>query len=94
MAAGKDYEFYLTIAVLPLTIAFLILAAWSTRREKKLAMGAVVIIFFAALAYFLFKLVRMYQPAYQQSYITARRSLTTFGKSGPKAVWVVFLQAS
>lgn len=77
---GKDYEFYLTIAVLPLTIAFLVLAAWCTRREKKVAMGFVVGILFAALAYFIFKLVRMYQPSTEASYKPARRSLTTFGK--------------
>ncbi|KAH0606658.1 uncharacterized protein H6S33_003492 [Morchella sextelata] len=75
---NKDYEFYVTIVVLPLTIAFLILAAWCTRREKKLAMGGVVVIFFAALAYFIFKLVRMYQSPYDDSYKPARRSLTTF----------------
>lgn len=75
---GKDYEFYVTIAALPLTIIFLALAAWCTRRERKVAMWAIVLIFFAALAYFVFKLVRMYQPNYEQSYKPARRSLTTF----------------
>lgn len=77
---GRDYEFYLTIVVLPLTIAFLVLAAWCTRREKKLAMGFVVGTLFAALAYFIFKLVRMYQPDSKTDYRPARRSLTTFGK--------------
>ncbi|KAL7271878.1 hypothetical protein RUND412_005333 [Rhizina undulata] len=75
---GKDYEFFLTIAVLPLTIAFLILAALCTRREKKAFMGVVVVIFIASLAYFIFKLVRMYQQPYAESYKPARRSLTTF----------------
>ncbi|KAL0633590.1 hypothetical protein Q9L58_007480 [Maublancomyces gigas] len=75
---GRDYEFYLTIAVLPLTIAFLVLAAWCTRGEKKIAMGFVVGILFAALAYFIFKLIRMYQFPYDASYKPARRSLTTF----------------
>lgn len=75
---GKDYEFYVTIAALPITIAFLALAAWCTRREKRTAMWAVVAVFFAALAYFVFKLVRMYQSQYEQNYKPARRSLTTF----------------
>ncbi|PWW75063.1 hypothetical protein C7212DRAFT_352966 [Tuber magnatum] len=74
----KDYEFFLTIAVLPLTIAFLVLAAWCTRREKKIPMVFIIIIFFAALAYFVFKLVRMYHGNFVQSYKPARRSLTTF----------------
>ena len=76
---GKDYEFYVTIAVLPITILFLLLAAWCTRREKRISMWCVVGIFLAALAYFIFKLVRMWQPAYEQNYKPARRSLTTFG---------------
>lgn len=76
--SDKDYEFYVTIAALPITIAFLTLAAWCTRREKKVAMWVVVGVFFSALAYFIFKLVRMYQPRFEQSYKPARRSLTTF----------------
>ncbi|CUS12058.1 unnamed protein product [Tuber aestivum] len=75
---NKDYEFFLTIAVLPLTIAFLVLAAWCTRREKKIPMVFIIIIFFAALAYFVFKLVRMYHGRFVESYKPARRSLTTF----------------
>lgn len=75
---NKDYEFFLTIAVLPLTIAFLVLAAWCTRREKKIPMVFIIVIFFAALAYFVFKLVRMYHGTFVQSYKPARRSLTTF----------------
>ncbi|CAZ81311.1 unnamed protein product [Tuber melanosporum] len=74
----KDYEFFLTIAVLPLTIAFLVLAAWCTRREKKIPMVFIIIIFFAALAYFIFKLVRMYHGSFVESYKPAKRSLTTF----------------
>ncbi|KAF8539382.1 hypothetical protein BDD12DRAFT_97791 [Trichophaea hybrida] len=76
--AGKDYEFYVTIAALPITIAFLILAAWCTHKEKRGAMWGVVFVFFAGLAYFVFKLVRMWQPQYQQKYKPARRGLTIF----------------
>ena len=78
---GKDYEFYVTIAALPITIAFLFTAAWFTRREKRGVMWAIVVIFFAALAYFIFKLVRMWTPLYEATYKPARRSLTTFGMS-------------
>ena len=35
-------------------------------------------LFFAALAYFLFKLIRMYQPASAQKYFSIRRPLTAF----------------
>ncbi|EAW08246.1 uncharacterized protein ACLA_029770 [Aspergillus clavatus NRRL 1] len=36
------------------------------------------LLYFAAMAYFLFKLVRMYQPATYADYLPARRSLTFF----------------
>lgn len=86
---NKDYEFYLTIAALPITILFLVLAAMFTRREKRVVMWGVVGILFAALAYFVFKLIRMWQPIYEQNYKPARRSLTTFGET-PRAYIGVF----
>jgi hypothetical protein len=46
-------------------------------------MWGVVVVFFAALAYFVFKLVRMWQKDYEQNYKPARRSLTTFGRLSP-----------
>lgn len=36
------------------------------------------IIYFGALAYFLFKLVRMYEPDHEGAYLAARRDLTSF----------------
>lgn len=36
------------------------------------------LLYFAATAYFLFKLVRMYQPGHFKTYLLARRSLTFF----------------
>ena len=78
---NRDYEFYVTIAALPITIAFLVMAAWCTRREKRAIMWGVVGVFFAGLAYFVFKLVRMWTPGYENYYKPARRSLTTFGES-------------
>jgi len=74
-----DIEFKLTIAVIPLTILFLLAAVWATRRENKTLMSAVILIFFASLAYFLFKLVRMYtHKDLEEKYLPARRSLTSF----------------
>ncbi len=35
-------------------------------------------LYFAALAYFLFKLVRMYEPSHERTYAPVRKSLTTF----------------
>ncbi|KAK3074065.1 hypothetical protein LTS18_014323 [Coniosporium uncinatum] len=73
-------EFYLTIAAMPLTILILLLAALFTRKESTLGMLSIIALYFAALAYFLFKLVRMYNAGEErvQDYLPARRMLTTF----------------
>lgn len=75
----NDVEFYLTIAAVPITIALLFLAAYWTRRESVPGMIAIIGIYFAAMAYFMFKLVRMYSTAKRaEDYLPARRMLTTF----------------
>lgn len=38
----------------------------------------ILVLYFAAFAYFCFKLVRMYQPSHQDLYIPVRKSLTVF----------------
>jgi hypothetical protein len=75
----NDIEFKLTIAVIPLTIIFLLAAVWATRKESKWLMYVVIAVFLASLAYFLFKLIRMYTDASRyKDYRPARRSLTSF----------------
>lgn len=75
----SDPEFGLTIAAIPITIVILLLAAFFTRRENKLGMVGIIILYFAALGYFLYKLVRIYQPSQAGFYSVTRSSLTTFG---------------
>ncbi|KAK9371429.1 hypothetical protein V1509DRAFT_29139 [Lipomyces kononenkoae] len=74
----KDIEFALTIAVIPCTIAGLILTAMIVRHEHYVGMVSMIFLFFAGMAYFLFKLVRMYQPSQAYKYVAARKSLTIF----------------
>lgn len=71
-------EFVLTIAAIPVTVVILILAAIFIRREFRLGMAFVIALYFAALAYFFFKLVRIYEPGYEDHYEAVRRSLTAF----------------
>lgn len=79
-----DTEFYLTIIAIPVTIVILLMAAWFTRQESVVGMVGTMVLYFAALAYFLFKLVRMYDTSSESGrrrvadYLPARRSLTTF----------------
>lgn len=78
MTGKTDLELSLTIAAIPITIAILLLAAFFTRREIKAGMIAIIALYFGGLAYFFFKLVRIYQPGFRDHYIAVRRSLTAF----------------
>ncbi|QIW97632.1 hypothetical protein AMS68_003150 [Peltaster fructicola] len=80
----SDAEFYLTIAAVPITIVLLLLAAFFCRRESRAGQSFIIFIYFAAMAYFVFKLVRMWDDSTPEAkkkveeYISARTSLTTF----------------
>ena len=74
----NDVELGLHIAAIPITIAILLCAALSTRRENKIGSCIVIVTYFGGLAYFFFKLVRIYQPGHSQDYDAVRRSLTAF----------------
>ncbi|OJJ86567.1 uncharacterized protein ASPGLDRAFT_121628 [Aspergillus glaucus CBS 516.65] len=74
----QDSEFALTLAAIPVTILILVCAAVFVRRESTVGMIVTILLYFAAMAYFLFKLVRMYQPSFFKEYLPARRSLTFF----------------
>lgn len=73
-----DTEFWLTAVAVPITIAILLFAAFFTRRENKIGMAVIILLYFSALSYFFFKLVRIYQPGYSQKYAAVERSLTAF----------------
>lgn len=72
----SNVELYLTIAAMPLTIIILLAAAYFTRHESKVGTWCVVVLYFGGLAYFIFKLFRIYQRA--QQYMPVRKSLTAF----------------
>jgi len=77
----SDAEFYITIVAIPITIILLFLAAYWVRAESLIGMIFTIILYFAGMAYFLFKLVRMYDeadPHRVADYLPARRGLTLF----------------
>jgi hypothetical protein len=74
----KDFELGLHVAAIPITIAILLCAAFFTQRENRWGVIFVVLIYFGGLAYFFFKLVRIYQPGHSHDYDAVRRSLTAF----------------
>jgi NADH:ubiquinone oxidoreductase subunit 6 (subunit J) len=73
-------ELGLTAAALVITFILLFLAAFWVRRESVAGMIVVITVYFIALAYFLFKLIRMYvaDRDRQEDYKPARKSLTSF----------------
>jgi hypothetical protein len=79
VVGGKtDPEKGLTSAAIPVTIAILLAAAWFTRQEWKWGMISVMVLYVGALAYFIFKLSRIYDATHKQFYAPVKKSLTTF----------------
>jgi hypothetical protein len=73
-----DAEFGLTIAAIPITVFFLLMAAYWTRRENKAGMILTIFVYLCGLAYFIFKLARMNQPSHKGFYLPVRKNLTSF----------------
>lgn len=74
----SDAEKWVTVAAIPVTIIILFMAAFWTRRENKAGMLSTIILLFGGLAYFIFKLARMYQPSKAPDYLPVRKNLTSF----------------
>ncbi|KAF1810606.1 hypothetical protein P152DRAFT_475438 [Eremomyces bilateralis CBS 781.70] len=75
-----DVEFILTIIAIPITIIILCMAAYWVKRENIVGMIIIIALWHVFLAYFLFKLIRMYStdPRRMEDYRPARRTLTSF----------------
>lgn len=71
-------EYALTATAIPITIGILMCAAYFTRKEYKTGVVIIIILYLGGLSYFIFKLVRIYQPGYSQHYQAVRKSLTAF----------------
>ncbi|EFW98511.1 hypothetical protein CMQ_4363 [Grosmannia clavigera kw1407] len=79
IVTGKtDIEFGLTAAAIPLTIVILLLGAYFTRNEIKVGMIISIGLYVCSLAWFFFKLVRIYEPGYRNHYEAVQKSLTAF----------------
>jgi hypothetical protein len=73
-------ETALTAVALGVTFFLLFFAAWWVRRESIVGMITIIIVYFIAMGYFLFKLIRMYIADLdrKKDYEPARKSLTAF----------------
>jgi len=71
-------EFALTIIAIPVVLVLLIGCSIALRREVKWLMTISLILMLASETYFIYKLVRFYEPASEAQYETTRATLTTF----------------
>lgn len=71
-------EFGLTIAAIPIVLLLLAAAGVAVQREIKWLMSVSLALMLAAETYFIYKLVRFYEPASREQYATTRATLTVF----------------
>lgn len=71
-------EFGVTVAAIPIVLILLIGAGIAVQREIKWLMTTAQILMLAAETYFVYKLVRFYQPSSSSQYVSTRATLTTF----------------
>lgn len=75
---ATDTEVGLTAAAIPVTIAILLAAAIFTRKEWKAGVMVVMVLYLGGLAYFIFKLSRIYTPYKREFYQPVKKSMTAF----------------
>jgi uncharacterized membrane protein len=71
-------EFAVTVTAIPVVLILLVLCALALQREIKWLMSASLALMLAAQTYFLYKLVRFYQPSSRAQYRSTRGTLTFF----------------
>ncbi|KAJ7285852.1 hypothetical protein C8J57DRAFT_650435 [Mycena rebaudengoi] len=76
--AKNGAEFGVTISAIPVVLVLLALCGVAVQREIKWLMTISLVMMLAAMSYFLYKLVRIYEPASRETYATTRASLTIF----------------
>jgi hypothetical protein len=72
----KSIEFQLTIAAIPVVLILLAFCGTALKREIKWLMVISLMLMLASMTYFVYKLVRFYQP--NNPYLTTRATLTLF----------------
>jgi len=71
-------EFGLTIAAIPVVLVLLIGCGIAVKREIKWLMVFSLFLMLASETYFIYKLVRFYEPSSEEQYETTRATLTVF----------------
>ncbi|KIM28655.1 hypothetical protein M408DRAFT_23692 [Serendipita vermifera MAFF 305830] len=74
----KKAEFIVTIIAIPVVLGLLILCGLALKREWTILMIFSLTLMIAAESFFIYKLIRVYQPATASVYFQVKGSLTTF----------------
>jgi len=71
-------EFGITIAAIPIVLILLFFCGVAVQREIKSVMSVSLVMMVASLTYFVYKLVRFYEPSSRAAYNATRATLTVF----------------
>lgn len=71
-------EFGVTIAAIPVVLILLAGCTYAVKQEIKWLMSLCLVLMVAAMTYFLYKLVRFYEPSSEAQYVSTRATLTVF----------------
>ena len=74
-----DYQFYLTLAMIPFLLIMMTISAVSLERENRAVIGTLIGICLASIAYFILKIVQFNQQKLDSVYLPTRKYLTFFG---------------
>ena len=85
---AADPEYWLTIIVLPLKVPILYIAVFAVRNESRKWMTTFIVAMLCGVAYFVFKVVRMYVGDKVSNYIGVYKFLTLFGKILRALRWI------
>ncbi|KAI8990930.1 hypothetical protein BDF20DRAFT_10457 [Mycotypha africana] len=88
-----DYEFALTIVAIPLTCLFLLLAVYAIKHESKYLMYLFFLGMCAGIAYFIFKIYRIYDPSQRDKYKYVNETLTFFASVSLALVVLTIINA-
>jgi hypothetical protein len=76
--ATNSAEFGITIAAIPIVLILLIICNYALKHEVKWLMTISLVMMLAAESYFIYKIIRFYEPSSRAQYETTRATLTTF----------------
>lgn len=76
--SSSSAEFGLTIAAIPVVLVLLFGCGVAVQREVRWMMISSLVLMLAAETYFVYKLVRFFEPSSEAQYETTRATLTTF----------------